>query len=490
MVLRRRSGGSVLYGGERSVGGRDRASRPRISHRRSPTPHRDRERQLRQPVNGVAVRGGGQRKSHSASPSVRSSGTVLSEATDGVRPKAASCGAGVDGSGPRLVVPPPAPPPPPRANPPRSSFTPGSVASPGKHGLEPVAGVTVRPPPPPPPPIAVPAWRGNVLAPGWVILVLGGQEGECYYHKERNEYQWEFPCAEEDGLSSERLPETPAPPKPPAAFIPLGASKEERPDWKLVEQKLANLKENPPKWERCIGASGACIWLHNIEGTMAKEEPSEMVEWGREVDSLERCLDPGAGKGHGEAKLPWHVPAAGPASSMDAGLELAKIQNVAELDEAMRAWREKQRQLGGDGRTKIKLTFTTKIGSKQDLHATIKALGIEILQKKGPGAKVVGASPPYAVVTGDDTQPGLDVTYDVSPKQAVSFQLQNKRQFKVVLHGTRHVLNEQRMEDIITFFGPVLAVSSGAPDMQGEEDVSAARPFSIRARLALKEGIA
>ena len=133
----------------------------------------------------------------------------------------------------------------------------------------------------------------------------------------------------------------------------------------------------------------------------------------------------------------------------------------------------------------LTLTFSSNIGSPSELHAMAKAMGITIYTVTAPGGAKTrpkappGAVPPFAVTTGDKTQPALAVTYQFSPKKLATIQLVNEKERRVDVIAYKNVVDD-RIEDLLTFLGQVVEVRAAAPP---EEDVAVAPsqpPMSIR----------
>ncbi|CAK0842107.1 unnamed protein product [Prorocentrum cordatum] len=102
------------------------------------------------------------------------------------------------------------------------------------------------------------------------------------------------------------------------------------------------------------------------------------------------------------------------------------------------------------------------------------AMGVAILagMRRGGAGKQVTAVPPFALGTGDFSQPGLDITYSNSPKQVLSIQLQNKKQGRIVMHATRPLF-EEHIEELLLFFGLVTDIEGPEPKASAQGLLSA-----------------
>ena len=159
---------------------------------------------------------------------------------------------------------------------------------------------------------------------------------------------------------------------------------------------------------------------------------------------------------------------AGPTSEALDPRQFATLGSEAELRDAVSGWLYKLREFfgpkQGDGRVRLTVLFASCCHSEVDLHNAVMAMGVTVLSgtRRGAAAKHITAEPPFAVVTGDFSQPGLDITYCNSPKQVLSVQVQNRGEGKVVMHATRPLF-EAHIEELLLFFGPVTEIRGPEP---------------------------
>ena len=107
---------------------------------------------------------------------------------------------------------------------------------------------------------------------------------------------------------------------------------------------------------------------------------------------------------------------------------------------------------------------------------------------RGRAAEAVRPAPPFAVVTGDFHQPGLEVTFKVAPVAKLSIQLINKRQGRVVVKGRRGAM-EANIEELLVYLRPVTELRAAAPPVQQVGTPVPAVRLSARERLAGAEGL-
>ena len=248
------------------------------------------------------------------------------------------------------------------------------------------------------------------------------------------------------------------------------------------------------------------MWYHDGSGRAQSSEPEDVRACRARLSELEAsmakfstsippCVLPLASLGITkpplpqlqQQKIPWASAPAGATSSASGRVmdcSLACMKTTAELDQALQAWKVKRRAAGGDGRTAYNLVFASSIGSARELHDITAAMGIQLMC--GPGQEKRGQhlpSPPYGQVSGDANQPSIKVTYKVGrPEMTATFQLLNKRERKLVVHSRQMTIDNQ-IENWLTFFGPVIEVSSAMPV---ESDAAAASSGGPSVRALLK----
>eukprot|EP00959_Pyramimonas_sp_CCMP1952_P220812 4616684-Pyramimonas_sp.AAC.1 len=98
-------------------------------------------------------------------------------------------------------------------------------------------------------------------------------------------------------------------------------------------------------------------------------------------------------------------------------MALRRFSTKAELNAAVGAWHDRMRQLVGDstdGRVSMQATFASNCMATADLYKCVQAMGVQIVAAPGKGQQVL-APPPYAFPNGDTAQPGLEITWRLSP---------------------------------------------------------------------------
>ena len=130
------------------------------------------------------------------------------------------------------------------------------------------------------------------------------------------------------------------------------------------------------------------------------------------------------------------------------------------------------------------------MASTVDIRNAAAAMGIHVIHaiarpRRGGGATsaFVGAEPPFALILGDSTQPGLDITFATQPRTKLSVQLLNAAQGKLTAKGTRAAL-ERNIEELLTFFGPCTDLESAAPPAPKPGEGRVAQRQSARQLLA------
>ncbi|CAK0852658.1 unnamed protein product, partial [Prorocentrum cordatum] len=177
--------------------------------------------------------------------------------------------------------------------------------------------------------------------------------------------------------------------------------------------------------------------------------------------------------------------------------QFAALGSEAELREAVPGWLRKVRESfgpkPGGGRAKIAVYFASRCHSEVDLHNAATAMGVAILagMRRGGAGKQVTAAPPFALGTGDFSQPGLDITCSNLPKQVLPIQLQNKKQGRIVMHATRPLF-EEHIEELLLFFGLVTDIEGPEPKLrtQGSREAGPLIALGRQLRAFLAEEVA
>ena len=180
-------------------------------------------------------------------------------------------------------------------------------------------------------------------------------------------------------------------------------------------------------------------------------------------------------------------------------LAYARLRSPAQLQQALAGWIMRLHEVAGvekgDGRVQMQATFASCISSEVDLHNTAAAMGINVMQavarprRGGASSAFVGAEPPFALILGCPSQPGLDVTFATQPRTKLSIQLLNKTLGKIVCKGSRSAL-ERNIEELLTFFGPCTELKSSAPPTPAQGSLRAAPRQPARQLLAAAESAA
>ncbi|CAK0861138.1 unnamed protein product [Prorocentrum cordatum] len=158
----------------------------------------------------------------------------------------------------------------------------------------------------------------------------------------------------------------------------------------------------------------------------------------------------------------------------------AQLSTWDEAKSAHTAWLAKAHEAVGNKRAaKLVLTFATQCHSEVDMHNVMVALGVHILPPKSKPSHPA----PCGVPRGDNTQPAVEVTWSLSPKQTMMFQLVNRGAGRVLARACRTVISEH-IEELLYLFGPVQSVVPSVPEPRAEL-VSAAAPARLSARQAL-----
>ena len=282
----------------------------------------------------------------------------------------------------------------------------------------------------------------------------------------------------------------------------VGGASKPTPDLTKVEDELDWLSSKEGPWTDYQAKGGNTIWVHSVTGVVAKSKPQEVLDRETRINTLESWLGEGAKTvplstevlPHGrvpallaEAFLPEKLSGGAREQPLGDPLALAKIQTPEALDEAMEHFRKLMRDILGDARSILTLKFASNVGSPSELHDVIRAMGVSIYEdiRKKDSKAPNGAVPPYALITGDaETQPGVQITYDLgSPQKTSNVQLQNRRLKRIVIKAKRSVV-EQKIEDYLTFFGPVVGLTGPqAPSNSNSAAARDAKPLSMRDRL-------
>eukprot|EP00959_Pyramimonas_sp_CCMP1952_P318741 6669334-Pyramimonas_sp.AAC.1 len=105
------------------------------------------------------------------------------------------------------------------------------------------------------------------------------------------------------------------------------------------------------------------------------------------------------------------------------------------------------------------------------------ALGVRALPRKSRPAPLA----PCGVPRGGATQPAVEVTWRLSPKQTMMFQLVNRGAGRVLARACRTVISEH-IEELLYLFGPVQTVVPCPP-----ESLAAAVPVPPAACLSARQ---
>ena len=141
-------------------------------------------------------------------------------------------------------------------------------------------------------------------------------------------------------------------------------------------------------------------------------------------------------------------------------LSKAVLHTAAALDSALSAWRSRIAPITNSPNAGVEVKFYAGIQTMQAFHQRVRAMGIETLPEGSPTEGAVGVVAPYVTFGGDPAQPCAFVLWRLAPEEKTTLQW-NSRKFYVSARGKKgHI--EPRIETLVTFFGPPVAVSSSA----------------------------
>ncbi|CAK0904656.1 unnamed protein product, partial [Prorocentrum cordatum] len=193
----------------------------------------------------------------------------------------------------------------------------------------------------------------------------------------------------------------------------------------------------------------AAWWFNPVTGAACNEKPSEISAWTAEVTSLSDALERAAPTAEQAAQAKAEV------------MALRRFQHRSELNAAAGAWHNRARELVGDstdGRVSTAAVFSAKCHSQADLYKLVQAMGVEVTVAPEKGKPAL-APAPLAIPRGCTNQPGVEITWKVSPTTKITVQIESKRLGKIVAKGRRGAF-ETRLEELLLFLGDPIDVES------------------------------
>ena len=160
---------------------------------------------------------------------------------------------------------------------------------------------------------------------------------------------------------------------------------------------------------------------------------------------------------------PMPVPAALPGHGATQSHALQILQTDAEILWAMDGFRNKLDRLPQDARINLVATFLPQppVIAPMDLHARVRAMGIEVLPKGATGSKY-----PYGVIGGQRGQPSVTIHYTgrgAKSTMKLTVQVQS-RLGNVVVKGRLGAFTQAAIRKIVPFFGQAASVTSTATE--------------------------
>ena len=181
------------------------------------------------------------------------------------------------------------------------------------------------------------------------------------------------------------------------------------------------------------------------------------------------------------AAVPWPIAPWGPPSHVGTNLAakaLAQAQPVnvtklvdvqrailvsnARLDQAEAHYKKLAATVGSDVKTNVTLTFGAgNITTSGELHRQVAAMGVTIITRTAMGLPGQAVAPPSASVIGNDSQPGLQVTWATTPSLQKTTVQMNLAKGTIAFKGQRGPL-QAHISLILTFFGNPMSIKGAA----------------------------
>lgn len=139
------------------------------------------------------------------------------------------------------------------------------------------------------------------------------------------------------------------------------------------------------------------------------------------------------------------------------------LPDEAQLDAALHNYQNLVK--GMDGRSNLSLVFSPGLKAAHELHQKVQEMGVKLVKTSVAGDVPGGTLPPFASVLGDHIQPGLCVTWRLSPSEyKTTLQLQPKKNSITIMYVKgRKAAIDPCIEQLLAFFGPVMEIGSSSP---------------------------
>ena len=231
-------------------------------------------------------------------------------------------------------------------------------------------------------------------------------------------------------------------------------------------------KKPKGQWSKQTTPDGAEFFVKADSGEKSWTLPRETrtgKEWGKSIKTSLEAFGksaPPIGKKaiKDEERMPWNRIdnrlVEGGHAHAEVDLSKAVLHTAAELDSALSAWRSRIAPITNSPKAGVEVKFYAGIQTMQAFHQRVRAMGIEALPEGSPTEGAVGVVAPYVTFGGDPAQPCAFVLWRLAPEEKTTLHW-NTRKFYVSARGKKgHI--EPRIETLVTFFGPPVAVSSSA----------------------------
>ncbi|CAK0827031.1 unnamed protein product, partial [Prorocentrum cordatum] len=224
-----------------------------------------------------------------------------------------------------------------------------------------------------------------------------------------------------------------------------------------MKREFQELQARRGPWEELHSpASGNRVWLHTTSNLIVRDIPQEATQRLPQLVLWPALLNLRRGPQDSRVLHPRRLrprqrtaPRV-PRAPVDPRV-YAQLSTWDEVKSAHTAWLAKAHEAVGNKRAvKLVLAFATQCHSEVDMH---------------------------------NVMPAVEVTWSLSPKQTMMFQLVNRGPGRVFVRACRTVISEH-IEELLYLFGPVQSVVPSVPEPRAEL-VSAAAPARLSARQAL-----
>ena len=160
--------------------------------------------------------------------------------------------------------------------------------------------------------------------------------------------------------------------------------------------------------------------------------------------------------------LPWNKLVARNAGPQAATLNLtaAIINDPARLRAACHDLTSKMAPYSANHMANVVVTCAANVFSACELHERVEAMGVQVVHSQADAA-LPQVPTPFADITGDASQPGLVITYQVYPAVTLSLQARPKKGWVTI--KTRRGVLMTHVQILLAFLGPAVEVTANAP---------------------------